>query len=129
MTDTQNIAEVQRRTLRVLVAGQLAAAAALSSAVTVGAYVVQTILGQSTPWGGIATATVTTGTAFMSQVLARLMSRSTRRRGLQTGYALAIIGGLTAGVGAETKLLPVFIIGLFVYGSGQASNPRSTSKR
>lgn len=122
MTDTQNIAEVQRRTLRVLVAGQLAAAAALSSAVTVGAYVVQTILGQSTPWGGIATATVTTGTAFMSQVLARLMSRSTRRRGLQTGYAMAIVGGLTAGVGAETKLLPIFIIGLFVYGSGQASN-------
>ena len=117
-----DVQAVQRRTLRVLVAGQLAAAAALSSAVTVGAYVVQTILGQSTPWGGIATATVTTGTAFMSQVLARLMSRSTRRRGLQTGYAMAIIGGLTAGVGAETKLLPVFIIGLFVYGSGQASN-------
>jgi MFS family permease len=117
-----DVQAVQRRTLRVLVAGQLAAAAALSSAVTVGAYVVQTILGQSTPWGGIATATVTTGTAFMSQVLARLMSRSTRRRGLQTGYAMAIVGGLTAGVGAETKLLPVFIIGLFVYGSGQASN-------
>lgn len=117
-----DVQAVQRRTLRVLVAGQLAAAAALSSAVTVGAYVVQTILGQSTPWGGIATATVTTGTAFMSQVLARLMSRSTRRRGLQTGYAMAIVGGLTAGVGAEMKLLPVFIIGLFVYGSGQASN-------
>ena len=122
MTNANDVADVQRRTLRVLMAGQLAAAAALSSAVTVGAYVVQTILGQSTPWGGIATATVTTGTAFMSQVLARLMSRSTRRRGLQTGYAMAIVGGLTAGVGAETKLLPVFIIGLFVYGSGQASN-------
>ena len=114
--------DVQRRTLRVLVLGQLAAAAALSSAVTVGAYVVQTILGQSTPWGGIATATVTTGTAFMSQVLARVMNRGGRRRGLQAGYAMAIVGGITAGVGAETKLLPVFIVGLFVYGSGQASN-------
>ena len=62
---------LQRRTLRVLVAGQLAAAAALSSAVTVGAFVVQRILGQSTPWGGIATATVTTGTAFMSQEIGR----------------------------------------------------------
>lgn len=119
---TGNLADIQRRTLRVLVVGQLSAAAALSSAVTVGAFVVQRILGQTTPWAGIATATVTTGTAFMSQVLARMMSREGRRRGLQTGYALAIIGGLTAGVGAQTKLLPVFIIGLFVYGSGQASN-------
>ena len=117
-----DVEAIQRRTLRVLVLGQLAAAAALSSAVTVGAYVVQSILGQSTPWGGIATATVTTGTAFMSQVLARVMNRGGRRRGLQTGYAMAIVGGVTAGVGAETKLLPVFIIGLFVYGSGQASN-------
>ena len=113
---------LQRRALRVLVAGQLAAAAALSSAVTVGAFVVQRILGQSTPWGGIATATVTTGTAFMSQVLARVMNRRGRRPGLRAGYALAIVGGITAGVGAETKLLPVFLVGLFVYGSGQASN-------
>ena len=117
-----DVEAIQRRTLRVLVVGQLAAAAALSSAVTVGAYVVQTILGQSTPWGGVATATVTTGTAFMSQLLARVMNRGGRRRGLQTGYAMAIVGGVTAGVGAETKLLPIFIVGLFVYGSGQASN-------
>lgn len=87
-----DIFAVQRRTLRVLVVGQLSAAAALSSAVTVGAFVVQRILGQTTPWAGIATATVTTGTAFMSQVLARMMSREGRRRGLQTGYALAIMG-------------------------------------
>ena len=117
-----DVVGLQRRTLRVLVAGQLAAAAALSSAVTVGAFVVQRILGQSTPWGGIATATVTTGTAFMSQVLARVMNRRGRRPGLRAGYALAIVGGITAGIGAETKLLPVFLVGLFVYGSGQASN-------
>lgn len=117
-----NVVEVQRRTLRVLVAGQLAAAAALSSAVTVGAFVVQRILGQSTPWGGIATATVTTGTAFMSQVLARMMNRHGRRYGLRLGYGLAIVGGLTAGVGAEARSLAVFVVGLFIYGSGQASN-------
>ncbi len=122
MTNPNNTAEVQRRTIRVLVLGQLAAAAALSSAVTVGAFVVQRILGQTTPWAGIATATVTTGTAFMSQVLARMMNRHGRRYGLRFGYGLAIVGGLTAGVGAEAKSLAVFVIGLFIYGSGQASN-------
>lgn len=117
-----DIEAVQRRTLRVLVLGQLAAAAALSSSVTVGAFVVQRILGQSTPWGGIATATVTIGTAFMSQVLARRMAKHGRREGLMIGYGLAIAGGLVAGYGAESKSMPFFVIGLFVYGSGQASN-------
>lgn len=117
-----DIAEVQRRTLRVLVLGQLAAAAALSSAVTVGAFVVQRILGQDTPWGGIATATVTVGTAFMSQFLSRRMSRRGRGHGLRLGYALAIAGGFVAGWGAETRTLALFLVGLFVYGSGQASN-------
>lgn len=117
-----DVLAIQRRTLRVLVLGQLAAAAALSSAVTVGAFVVQRILGQDTPWGGIATATVTLGTAFMSQYLSRLMSRRGRRDGLRLGYALAIGGGFVAGFGAETKSLAIFLIGLFVYGSGQASN-------
>ena len=103
-------------------AGQVVASAALASAVTVGAYVVQGILGQDTPWGGIATATVTTGSAFMSQLLARIMSKSGRRVGLQTGYSLAIVGGLIAGLGVQRSSLTIFLFGLFLYGNGQASN-------
>ena len=103
-------------------AGQVVASAALASAVTVGAYVVQGILGQDTPWGGIATATVTTGSAFMSQLLARIMSKSGRRVGLQTGYSLAIVGGLIAGLGVQRSSLTIFLLGLFLYGNGQASN-------
>lgn len=93
--------------------GQVVASAALASAVTVGAYVVQGILGQDTPWGGIATATVTTGSAFMSQLLARIMSKSGRRVGLQTGYFLAIAGGLIAGLGVQRSSLTIFLLGLF----------------
>lgn len=114
--------ELQKRTLRVLVAGQVVAAAALSAAVTVGAFVIQDILGQETPWGGISSATFTMGSAFMSQVLARKMSRKGRRVGLQYGYSLAIAGGLLAGYAVNRSSLPLFILGLFLYGSGQASN-------
>lgn len=113
---------LQKKTLRVLVAGQVVAAAALSAAVTVGAFVVQDILGQDTPWGGISSATFTMGSAFMSQVLARRMSRKGRRVGLQYGYSLAIAGGLLAGYAVNEGSLPMFILGLFLYGSGQASN-------
>ena len=51
MTSTElDRIELQKRTLRVLVVGQVVAAAALSAAVTVGAFVIQDILGQDTPW-------------------------------------------------------------------------------
>lgn len=113
---------IQKRTLRVLVVSQIAGSAALAAAVTVGAFVIQDILGQTTAWGGVASATVTMGTAFMSQMLARLMNVRGRRNGLQVGYLLAIFGGFIAGYGAETKTLWIFLFGLFVFGNGQASN-------
>lgn len=101
---------------------QIAGSAALAAAVTVGAFVIQDILGQTTAWGGVASATVTMGTAFMSQMLARLMNVRGRRNGLQVGYLLAIFGGFIAGYGAETKTLWIFLFGLFIFGNGQASN-------
>ena len=122
MSDTPDIAAIQRRTLRVLTAGQVVGSAALSAAVTVGAFVIQDILGQETPLGGMASATVTVGTAFMAQRLARLMSRRGRRRGLALGYGLALVGGVIAGIGVETSTLWVFMLGLFLFGNGQASN-------
>jgi MFS family permease len=106
----------------VLVGGQVVGAAALGASVTVGAFVVQDILGDETSLGGIATATVTMGTAFMSQVLARLMVRGGRRTGLQTGYVLAALGCFVAVVGVERSSLAWFLSGLFLFGNGQAAN-------
>ncbi|MEO5975235.1 MAG: MFS transporter, partial [Ilumatobacteraceae bacterium] len=111
-------ASLQTRTLRVLVTGQIAGAAALAAAVTVGAFVIQDILGQDTPWGGVASATVTMGTAFMSQVLARVMTHRGRRGGLRLGYGLAVVGGTIAGVGVEMSSLWIFLAGLFLFGNG-----------
>ncbi len=113
---------IQRRTLRVLMLGQVVGAGALASAIVVGAFVVQDILGQNTPWAGIATATTTTGTAVMSQVMARRMRRLGRRPGLQMGYMLAVVGGVVAAIGAQHDQLAVFLVGLFVFGNGQAAN-------
>jgi len=115
-------AQIQRRVLRVLMLGQVVGAGALASAIVVGAFVVQDILGQNTPWAGIATATTTTGTAIMSQFMARRMRRLGRRPGLQMGYMLAVVGGLVAAYGAQHDQLAVFLVGLFVFGNGQAAN-------
>ncbi len=112
----------QRRVLRVLISGQVVGGAALGSSVAIGAFVVQDILGDDTPLGGIATATVTMGTAFMSQMLARVMIRRGRRGGLQTGYLLAALGGVVAMLGVERGSLWWFLPGLFLFGNGQAAN-------
>jgi MFS family permease len=122
VSDPVRRAEIQRRVLRVLALGQIVGGAALATAVTVGAFVVQDQLGQETPWAGAATATTTVGTAVMSQVLARKMSRQGRRPGLQMGYALATVGGAMAAVGVEAESLPLFLAGLFLFGNGQAAN-------
>lgn len=116
------IAAIQRRTLRTLTLGQVVGSAALAASVTVGAFVIQEILGSTTPWGGLATATTTTGTAVMSQVLSRHMMRRGRRPGLRNGYLLGTVGAVLAAVGAETFSLPVFLVGLFLFGNGQAAN-------
>ena len=123
MTHTpEQIAAIQKRTLRTLTLGQIVGSAALAASVTVGAFVIQEILGSKTPWGGLATATTTTGTAVMSQVLSRYMMRRGRRPGLRNGYALGTVGALTAAVGAETFNLVLFLVGLFLFGNGQAAN-------
>ena len=70
LTDERRV-ELQRRTLRTLTVGQVVGSASMSSAVTVGAYVIQEILGQKTPWGGIATATVTMGGAVTAEIVAQ----------------------------------------------------------
>ncbi len=101
-------AALQRRTLRVLMMGQVVGAAALASAITVGGFVVEGMVGVGTPWVGISTAAVTAGTGMMSQVLSRLMRRCGRRPGIQLGYGLAVIGGLVACLGAQMSILPVF---------------------
>ena len=122
MVDVAERAMIQRKVLRVLTAGQIVGSAALSAAVTVGAFVIQDILGQDTPLGGMATAMVTVGTAVMAQRLARFMNVNGRRKGLALGYGLALVGGIVAGVGVERSNLVVFLIGLFLFGNGQASN-------
>ncbi|CAA0131879.1 Riboflavin transporter RfnT [Mycolicibacterium vanbaalenii] len=115
-------AALQRRTLRILVVGQVVGAAALGAAITVGGFVVEDIVGVSTPWVGISTAAVTAGSGVMAQVLSRVMRRRGRRIGMQLGYGLAAVGGVVACLGVQGSVLPVFLVGLLLYGAGSATN-------
>ncbi|EHB50399.1 major facilitator superfamily MFS_1 [Mycolicibacterium rhodesiae JS60] len=115
-------AVLQRRTLRVLVMGQVVGAAALGAAITVGGFVVEDIVGVGTPWVGVSTAAVTAGSGTMAQLLSRVMRRYGRRVGMQLGYGLAVAGGLIACLGVQLSVLAVFLVGLLLYGAGSATN-------
>lgn len=119
---TAERAVLQRRTLRVLVMGQVVGAAALGAAITVGGFVVEDIVGVGTPWVGISTAAVTAGSGMMAQILSRVMRRYGRRVGMQLGYGLAVVGGLIAALGVQLSVLGVFLLGLLLYGAGSATN-------
>lgn len=119
--DDAERAALQRRTMCTLTVGQVLGSAGLTSGLTVGGLIVEDMLGGDT-FAGIATAAVTFGSAFGSAVLARAMTRRGRRPGLTRGYQLGCIGALVAIVGTQADLLPVFIVGMVLYGHGQSSN-------
>lgn len=114
-------AALQRRTMRTLTVGQVLGSAGLTSGLTVGGLIVEDMLGGDT-LAGIATASVTLGSAFGSAVLARMMTRRGRRPGLTRGYQLGCLGALVAIAGVQADLLPLFIVGMVLYGHGQSSN-------
>ncbi|MGW2180041.1 MFS transporter [Streptomyces sp. NPDC001732] len=118
---TSSRAEVQRRTLAVLVASQILSGAGLAAGVTVGALLAQDMLG-STGLAGLPSALFTAGSALAAVAVGRISQARGRRPGLATGYLTGAIG--SAGVIAAAVLdnPALLFTALFVYGAGTATN-------
>lgn len=114
-------AAIQRRTIGTLMTGQVLGGAAVSSAFAVAGLVASDIL-DNDRLAGVASAMLTLGAAVASVPLSRLMRRRGRRPGLQLGYLVGTLGAGVAVVGAQARWLPLFILGMFLFGAGQASN-------
>jgi MFS family permease len=114
-------AALQRRTLRVLVASQIIGGAAIGVSAAVGPLVAKEILGDDT-FAGLAFAAFTFGAALAAIPLSGVMERRGRRRGLVRGYTTATAGTLACVVAVESELFPVLLLGMFLFGAGNASN-------
>lgn len=112
---------LQRRTLRVLMTGQMLGSAGVSVAVTVGGPVVKTLTGADT-FAGSASACATIGGALAGLMLSARMRRLGRRPGFMLGYVVAFLGGLVVIAALENRSLPFFLIGLVFFGVGQGTN-------
>lgn len=114
-------ATAQRRTLRVVMVGQVLGGAGLAAGVTVGALLAQQMLGTE-GLAGVPIALFTLGSALTAYLVGRVSQRAGRRVGLGLGFVAGGLGALGVVVAAAADNVPLLFVSLFVYGAGTATN-------
>ncbi|MCC4907060.1 MFS transporter [Microbacterium sp. cx-59] len=114
----------QRRTVRVLAAGQVLGGVAFGATVSLGALLAADLSGQD-GLSGFATASVTLGAALAAIPLARLAGRRGRRVALTLGNGLALVGIAIVVTAAAVRSFPLLLVGVVLIGMGNAGNLQS----
>ncbi|PIR84137.1 MFS transporter [Candidatus Kaiserbacteria bacterium CG10_big_fil_rev_8_21_14_0_10_51_14] len=104
-----------------LIFSQLLAGVGLAAGITVGALLVQDMVG-STSSAGIPAALFTLGSALAAVLIGRVSQKSGRRHGLAAGYCVGSLGGAGVLLAVATNNIPLLFVSLFIYGSGTAAN-------
>ena len=113
------LAAVQKRTVRVLVVGVIPAGAAMSGGFAAAATLGEEITG-SDKWGGVVAACVSLGGALATVPLARLMARRGRRVGIRSVFFLGMIGAILGFLAAALNNYLLLVPGMLLVGAGQS---------
>jgi MFS family permease len=119
-----DLLDLQRRTVRLLVATQVAGGLGIGSAVSVSGLLALDLSG-SQVWAGGGGTAVTLGAALVAVPLARLAGRRGRRFSLTLGWSVAAVGALLVVLAAVTGAFWLLLVGLLAFGSGNAANLQS----
>ena len=111
---------LQRRTLWSLRLAQVPGQAAVAGIVAVVSLLASDLLG-SDRLAGIGSAAFTTGAALTMVPLAAIMRRRGRRPGLLGALLIGAAGAAIAATGGELRWFPLFVIGMLLFGAGQAA--------
>lgn len=110
---------LQKKTIRVLTAGQVLSGFGLGSTLSIGSLLAAELSG--TPaWAGSAATFSTLGAASWAIPLARLAYARGRRVSLATGAAIAITGAALVITSAAVHFFPLLLVALFLLGAGSA---------
>lgn len=120
----EQVAGIQRRTVRVLAAGQVLGGIAFGATVSLGALLAADLSGEDS-LSGLATASVTLGASFCALPLARLAARRGRRVALTLGNAFALVGIAIVVTAASVRSFPLLLVGVVMIGAGNAGNLQS----
>ncbi|MGO3290884.1 hypothetical protein [Brachybacterium sp.] len=115
---------VQRRTLAILIAGQIVSGLGVGAAFSMGALLVAAVTG-SEAWSGMAATMNTLGAAVFAIPLAMLARRRGRRVSLTTGALFAALGALAVTVAAALDSPALLLPSMAVMGIGSALNFQS----
>ncbi|MSY63175.1 MAG: MFS transporter, partial [Actinobacteria bacterium] len=121
MDRVKDIEQIQRRTIRILAAGQVLGGFGLGSVLSIGSLLARDLSG-SESWAGAAATFSTLGAAIWAIPLSRLAYAKGRRISLATGAALAITGATTVINAASLRLFPLLLLGIFLLGAGSATS-------
>ena len=112
---------LQRRVVRVLIAGQILGGIGMGATLSLGALLAAELSG-SNAWSGMAATMSTLGAAAVAVPLARLAQRRGRRVSLSTGALIAGTGAVLAITATAIGSFPLLLIALMLLGSGSATN-------
>ena len=124
MTAVIDLVALQRRTVRVLVAGQILGGIGIGSTLAIGAVLAAQISG-SDAWSGSAATLSTLGAAAAAIPLARLAQRLGRRPALTAGVLASAAGAVITVIAAGLESFPLLLIGFGLLGVGTAVNLQS----
>ncbi|WP_439677770.1 MFS transporter [Embleya sp. MST-111070] len=116
--------DLQRRTVRTLIAAQVVGGVGMGSALTVGGLLAEDLSG-SKSWSGVATTAITLGAALFALPMSRAATRYGRRVALTAGWAVAAVAAGGVILAAVLGWFPLLIVALLVFGAGTAANLQS----
>lgn len=115
---------VQQRIVRVLTVVQVVGGIGNGAGISVGALLVKDVSGSS-GWAGMAVVMLTLGAAVFAVPLSSLAARAGRCPALTLGWASGAMGAALTVVGAQTRFLPLLLVGLLLFGASSAANLQS----
>lgn len=115
-----DVAPIQRRTLRLLVATQTIGGVGVAIGISVGALLAARIAG--TAVAGLAQSCGVVGAALLAVPVTRIMNGHGRRPGLVVAYLTGSVGALLVVLATVTGGVPLLFLGMLLFGGGTAAN-------
>src|SRR5258708_32436095 len=127
MVEVLTTAVVQRRTLRLLFATQIASGMGVAIGSSVGALLAADLAGVGL--SGLAQSATVVGGALAAIPATAIVHRHGRRPSLAAAYGVAAVGALVVVLAAAQAPLPLLFLGFFLFGGATAANlqPRSAA--
>lgn len=116
----QTVADVQRRTLRLLFVSQVAGGIGVVIGSSVGALLAADMV--SVGVSGLAQSAVVMGGALLAVPATRIVRRFGRGPSLSAAYSVAALGAFLTVAAAMTRSVPVLFTGYFLFGGGMTAN-------